>query len=90
MFHLVANQPYYRWTPDQRRRILEGFEHKDNINTPQDVPQKQEEDPKNPQDIPHQQGTQSTTPRGTQTTGNNHIYPDKEHKPKKTHTPIQI
>ena len=57
----------YRWTPDQRRRILEGLEHKDNINTPQDVPQKQKEDPKNTQDINHQQRTQSITPRGTQT-----------------------
>ena len=72
----------YRWTPDQRRRLLEGSEHKDNINTPQDVhqqqeddletpqdvPQQQEDDLETPQDVPQQQGTRSqTTPRGTQT-----------------------
>ena len=48
----------YRWTPDQRRRILEGRELKDNINTPQPAIQEKEEDPKNPP---------STTPQGTQT-----------------------
>ena len=36
----------YRWTPEQRRKLLDrGTEHKDNLDTPQDVPQHTEARP---------------------------------------------